>query len=516
MATGWKYIDGNWYYFNSNGTMATGWVQDEGEWRYLNDDGKMAKGWVQDGDNWYCLKNTGKMATGWIQYDGDWYYFNPNGTMVTGWVQDEGEWRYLNDDGKMAKGWVQDGDNWYYIKSNGTMATGWMYIDGVWYYFHSDGSMATGWVRDGNVWHFMYNNGSMAYDYTDDGYHVDSTGKMVTGTGWNYIDGSWYYFEDDGRVATGWLQDEGNWYYLYPQGSMAHDTTINGWQVDDSGKWITDDDSTDESSDDIITLIKHFDSVAQSYGNILDLSSPNRRVLNLLRYYKYGNSGKLTTQLSWFGTLGDDDSDFVADVYGSDEFGEIYPYIQVSSTEAIIHGKKTDLPHLAATTLGYYSSPLVPDFWTGWGGDLATAMSDVLKLISKGSKKTAYELATEVIGDDLYTCPRLDIEADIDSIKIATMLDSDTVGNILDNYFQTVDGDSRREILFESLGFSSMPTVEELNDKIYELMTGPSGFGAKYRGWSLEHLAKYNGCSPSDEVINAITLAFSEYILNDL
>lgn len=133
----------------------------------------------------------------------------------------------------------------------------------------------------------------------------------------------------------------------------------------------------------------------------------------------------------------------------------------------------------------YYSSPLVPDFWTGWGGDIATAMSDVSRLISEGSEKTAYESATEVIGDHLYTCPRLDIEADIDAIKISTMLYSDTVGNILDNYFQTVDGDTRREILFESLGFSSTPTVEELNDKIYELMTGSSGFSRMGEGIAL-------------------------------
>ncbi|WP_459477386.1 hypothetical protein [Clostridium saccharoperbutylacetonicum] len=357
---------------------------------------------------------------------------------------------------------------------------------------------------------------------------------MVTGTGWIFDNGLWYYLDHD-KVVTGWLFDKGNWYYLYPksddnshiEGSMAKDATIQGWYVDSSGKWITeevnsnsnetsDSSLTENEDDDLLTLIKHLDNVAKNYGSILDLSNQNRRVLNLLRYYKYGNTGSMFTQISWMGTLGDDDSDFVAHVYGTDDFDKISPYIQKNSIEGIIHGKKTDLPHLAATTLGYYSSPLVPDFWTGWGGDLATAMSDVSKLLSKGTNKTPYKLATEVIGDDSYTCPRLDIEADIDAIQLSSILDSDTIGNLLDNYFQNVDGNVRRQILFESLGFSDTPSVEELNNAIYNMMTGSSGFGNKLKGWTLTRLAKYNNAPPTDEVVKAVTLAFSEYIINKL
>ncbi|WP_297430450.1 hypothetical protein [Clostridium sp.] len=398
------------------------------------------------------------------------------------------------------------------------MTTGWKYINGDSYYFHSDGTMATGWVEDKGERYFLWDNGSMAYDRILDGYHLDKQGKMITGKGWVPSEGSWYFLKDDGRVATDWLYDKGNWYYLYPQGSMAKNTTIDGWKVDDSGKWITDDDSGNSqgASDDILSLIKHLDSAADDYSNDIDVSTPNRKVLNLLRFYKYGHTGSLATQLSWYGTLGDSDLNFVSYVYDTDDFDKILPYIQANSIEATINGKKIDLPHLAATTLGYYSSPLIPDFWTGWGGDLATAMSDVSKLISKGSEKTAYELATDVIGNDLYTCPKSDIEADIDAIKISSMLDSDTVGNILDNYFQTVDGDTRREILLNNLGFSGTPTVEELNGKIYDLMTGSSGFGSSTEGWALTRLAKYNNQKPTDEVINAVTLAFSKYILNDL
>ena len=33
-------------------------------------------------------------------------------------------------------------------------------------------------------------------------------------TGWQTIDGKWYYLKTDGRMASEWLQDNGKWYYL--------------------------------------------------------------------------------------------------------------------------------------------------------------------------------------------------------------------------------------------------------------------------------------------------------------
>ncbi|MDU1522959.1 MAG: DUF1906 domain-containing protein, partial [Actinomyces sp.] len=40
-------------------------------------------------------------------------------------------------------------------------------------------------------------------------------------------------------------------------------------------------------------------------------------------------------------------------------------------------GESVDLAHLAATTLGYTNWNLIPDAWTGWAGDLATAMENI-------------------------------------------------------------------------------------------------------------------------------------------
>ncbi|WP_338081057.1 hypothetical protein [Clostridium saccharoperbutylacetonicum] len=91
----------------------------------------------------------------------------------------------------------------------------------------------------------------MARGTTANGYYVDQeNGKMVTGVGWQHKDNKYFYLNSDDSVGTGWIKDKNIWYYFYPenpdahyQGEMAEDTIINGWKVDSSGKWITNDDT---------------------------------------------------------------------------------------------------------------------------------------------------------------------------------------------------------------------------------------------------------------------------------
>lgn len=40
-------------------------------------------------------------------------------------------------------------------------------------------------------------------------------------------------------------------------------------------------------------------------------------------------------------------------------------------------GEQVDLGHMCVTTLGYLNGLLIPDVWTGWAGDLASAMGNV-------------------------------------------------------------------------------------------------------------------------------------------
>lgn len=62
--------------------------------------------------------------------------------------------------------------------------------------------------------------------------------------GWTKLDGEWFYFDANGAMKTGWIQDGGNWYYLYNNGKMAHDTTIEGYYLNSSGVWTTQQSSS--------------------------------------------------------------------------------------------------------------------------------------------------------------------------------------------------------------------------------------------------------------------------------
>ena len=82
MATGWQYINGNWYYFRGSGAMvASAWVETNGKWYYLTGSGAMAADrWIEWKGEWYYLYSSGAMATN-ATIDG--YYVNASGA----WVQ---------------------------------------------------------------------------------------------------------------------------------------------------------------------------------------------------------------------------------------------------------------------------------------------------------------------------------------------------------------------------------------------------------------------------------------------
>lgn len=112
-----KSITGDWYYFNTQGSVVTGWLADKDEWYYLKEDGKMQVGWISADNTWYCTNNDGKLITGWNPQGSDWYYHNGSGSLVKNeWVWDAG-WYYINDEGKMLRdSYTPDG---YHVNSSG-------------------------------------------------------------------------------------------------------------------------------------------------------------------------------------------------------------------------------------------------------------------------------------------------------------------------------------------------------------------------------------------------------------
>lgn len=80
---------------------------------------------------------------------------------------------------------------------------------------------AGSWIESESGWWYKYEDGS------------------YPASCWKKIDGEWYSFDDSGYMRSGeWYQEGDAWYYLNPDGSMAHDTVVDGYTLDSDGHWV--------------------------------------------------------------------------------------------------------------------------------------------------------------------------------------------------------------------------------------------------------------------------------------
>ena len=109
------------------------------------------------------------------------------------WQKEEKDWTFINPKGEKQKGWIVSEGVWFLLKEdNGTLQSGWWKSpSGKWFFFHTA--------------------------------HDGSFGKLCTG--WQWIDGYCYYFED---------QDSGH------LGELLTGGTKDGYTVDEDGRWTKD------------------------------------------------------------------------------------------------------------------------------------------------------------------------------------------------------------------------------------------------------------------------------------
>ena len=76
--------------------------------------------WVQDGNGWfYSTDGGGSLSNGFCEINGEWYYFNTDGYMYTGWVQGgEGRWYFMSSSGAMLRNTTSP-DGKYWLDANG-------------------------------------------------------------------------------------------------------------------------------------------------------------------------------------------------------------------------------------------------------------------------------------------------------------------------------------------------------------------------------------------------------------
>ena len=119
---GWwyRYKDGTWpancfadlrwsqgvstFYFNERGYMVTGWKKVDGKWYFFDEkSGAMKKGWIFWNGSWFYLDSTdGHMHTGWIDYKQKRCYLEPSGRALRNCIRTIDGKTYQFDDGCYA------------------------------------------------------------------------------------------------------------------------------------------------------------------------------------------------------------------------------------------------------------------------------------------------------------------------------------------------------------------------------------------------------------------------------
>ena len=225
------------FYFDNNGNPLVGMKNAAGQVYYFADNnypssprGAMLTGLRKINGYKYYFASNGVRKTGFQVIGGKKYYFANSGlpgarwaTMQTGVKCIYGKYYSFNGYGVMRTGWFKNYNNLmcYYTKYGYAGKEGWRKHDGKWFYIRANGIARIGWAKIGS-------------DY----YYLDKTkgGRRLYGP--SPVGSKRYFFDSEGRRATtrGWKTYKGNYYYSYSDGTMAVNTTVNGFAVDKYGK----------------------------------------------------------------------------------------------------------------------------------------------------------------------------------------------------------------------------------------------------------------------------------------
>lgn len=227
-------------------------------------------------------------------------------------------------------------------------------------------------------------------------------------------------------------------------------------------------------------------------------------VTNFLRNFKYGDN------IWYLASLAAIDKEFIEYLKNKDKtlYDQLSEYANTDEKALCdIFGGYVDIGHLAATIEGYYSpKALAPDFWFGWGGDLASLMNQVDDE-HDSTGKDYYEIAASLIGEPSSRFGYPDICSDSDSIRIAELLKSassnNPVSDTLTAYYNS-SAELRISYYLRDLNVSlDMPNIYEA---VLNKMSGV---------FESALLVPFLGKLPSKSSKEACCKAFAQYIIDN-
>lgn len=108
-------------------------------------------------------------------------------------------------------------------KPKETNQTGWDFVNGKWYYKKDGKNITNKWEKINGKWYFFTPSGDIknnGWEFVNGKwYYLEQSGAMKASQ-WFKSSGKWYYVNHSGVMEIGWLQVNGKWYYLEQSGAM--------------------------------------------------------------------------------------------------------------------------------------------------------------------------------------------------------------------------------------------------------------------------------------------------------
>ncbi|AQM58596.1 hypothetical protein [Clostridium baratii] len=255
----------------------------------------------------------------------------------------------------------------------------------------------------------------------------------------------------------------------------------------------------------LISNVKKLEEVTKNYfshnGTSPTVYNINNYVYSLIRHRKYNNA-------AWVVTAGAVNPTYLQHVTATN-------YTLVSFFADLIitdgSGNKVDFTHEAATIDGYYSS-VIPQFWSGWEGDVATFAQFLNKKTGNSNNyDKLVNLAKSSIGTQESTIPTVDILADIDAHILYSMIKKDNLllSKALDKYYNGGLYKTRYKRFVDSMGGQDM----FWNKVVVALNEDENVVIAKVNIFDLLTVAGYAGVRPSPLQCTVASTAFADYVL---
>ncbi|MDE6385523.1 MAG: C39 family peptidase [Eubacterium sp.] len=218
---------------------------------------------------------------------------------------------YMNPVGQNKGTWIKESNGrwWYKHKDGSYTKYNWEYIDGSWYFFDKNGWMWTEWLQWEGNWYYLNPSGVMHTGWLKDNgkwYYFTMRGIMVTR--WVKIDGVWYYFNgNDGHMNTDPFTYDRRTYEFYSSGALKITKILVNEQTQEESNWCWAASSAMVGTYRTISTITQRGIVQHVHGNLRNEGGNTQDEIDAINFASLGTkeSSHMTIGNASFSTMVD-------------------------------------------------------------------------------------------------------------------------------------------------------------------------------------------------------------------